>query len=155
MKSARVVSLIENVRDELPAGCPPAYAAYFHFFNSGAYYEAHDALEQIWLARRGPDRAFFKALIQLAGAFVHLRKQHERPWHPKDSGRIAPALRLLKRCRAGIEPFRPDYLGVDGDAVVVLCLSWEKEIGGDKPSRNPWTPLRRPGLDFTPTDLPT
>ena len=51
------------------------YLGYFACFNRGWFYEAHDVLEELWLANRtGPNYAFYKGLIQLAGAFVHLQK---------------------------------------------------------------------------------
>lgn len=61
-------------------GVDPRYAGYFALFNQQKFYEAHDVLEDLWLAdRHGPDGDFFKGLIQLAGAFVHLQKNRLRP----------------------------------------------------------------------------
>src|SRR5881628_1360339 len=56
------------------------YLGYFDCFNRQHFYEAHDVLEELWLAdRSGPDGDFYKALIQLAGAFVHLQKMRPGP----------------------------------------------------------------------------
>jgi predicted metal-dependent hydrolase len=56
------------------------YQGYFDCFNRGQFYEAHDILEQLWLKdRHGANGAFYKGLIQLAGAFVHLQKERLRP----------------------------------------------------------------------------
>ena len=63
-------------------GYDPCYLAYFVCFNTQEYYEAHDVLEHLWLQREDENHAFFKGLIQLAGAFVHLKKQNLRPEHP-------------------------------------------------------------------------
>jgi hypothetical protein len=61
-------------------GLNPFYQAYFDCFNRGQFYEAHDSLEQLWLQdRHGANGPFYKGLIQLAGAFVHLQKDHLRP----------------------------------------------------------------------------
>lgn len=61
-------------------GLDPFYQGYFDCFNRGQFYEAHDILEQLWLKdRHGPNGAFYKGLIQLAGAFVHLQKERLRP----------------------------------------------------------------------------
>jgi predicted metal-dependent hydrolase len=58
----------------------PHYTGYFELFNQRKYFEAHDVLEHIWLKdRHGPDGAFHKGLIQLAGAFVHLQKNRPQP----------------------------------------------------------------------------
>ena len=56
------------------------YTGYFEMFNCQKYFEAHEVLEHIWLKdRNGPDGAFHKGLIQLAGAFVHVQKNRPRP----------------------------------------------------------------------------
>ncbi len=61
-------------------GGDPHYLGYFDCFNRGLFYEAHDVLEQLWLQdRHGPNGSFYKGLIQLAGAFVHLQKNRLRP----------------------------------------------------------------------------
>ena len=55
------------------------------YFNKRLFYEAHEFWEEIWHTRQGNEKAFFQALILLAGAGVHYQKQ-----------RNEPALRLLK-----------------------------------------------------------
>ena len=58
----------------------PHYTGFFELFNQQKYFEAHEVLEHIWLAdKHGPNGAFFKGLIQLAGAFVHLQKNRPQP----------------------------------------------------------------------------
>lgn len=65
---------------------PAHYLGFIDCFNSGSYYEAHDVLEDLWLGcRRQPMDGFYKGLIQLAGAFVHVTKN-----------RPGPAVALLK-----------------------------------------------------------
>jgi predicted metal-dependent hydrolase len=72
---------IERLIREAPAGgADPYYRAYFEQFNRGCYYEAHEVLEHLWLKDRpGPNGSFYKGLIQLAGAFVHLQRERLRP----------------------------------------------------------------------------
>ena len=94
LKHDRILALVKGL--ETPRGIDPRYAGYFVCFNRGDYYEAHDVLEDLWLEEHGPDRSYYQGLIQLAGALVHLRKQAERPWHPKDGARLRPAERLLR-----------------------------------------------------------
>ncbi len=76
-KSAKIAALIDSCRGrDLDAH----YLGYFECFNQTLFYEAHDVLEELWLAnRQGPNYAFHKGLIQLAGAFVHLQKNRLRP----------------------------------------------------------------------------
>ena len=91
-KSNAIAALIEGFRGrELDAH----YLGYFACFNRQLFYEAHDVLEELWLAqRRQPNDAFYKGLIQLAGAFVHLQK-----------GRLRPAAALFKLAEANLKRF--------------------------------------------------
>src|ERR1700678_1707292 len=70
----------QMIGPQVVGGLDPFYLGYFDFFNRGLFYEAHDVLEQLWLKdRHGPNGSFYKGLIQLAGAFVHLQKNRLRP----------------------------------------------------------------------------
>ncbi len=124
----------------------PCYLAYFGCFNAQDYYEAHDVLEHLWLGVRDGDYAFYKGLIQLAGAFVHLKKQHARPWHPKDGRRMHPAVRLFALAEGNLLPYGRSHLGLDLDEVLALI---HRHVGAIKESdytRNPWIPEDAPVL---------
>ncbi len=43
-------------------------------FNRRAWYEAHDAFEEIWLETAGPDRRLLQGILQIAVAHVHLER---------------------------------------------------------------------------------
>lgn len=76
-KAERIARMVEHLSGK---ELDPFYAGYIELFNRGEFYEAHDVLEQLWLKdRQGSNGAFYKGLIQLAGAFVHLRKDRLRP----------------------------------------------------------------------------
>jgi predicted metal-dependent hydrolase len=48
-------------------------------FNSGLYWEAHEAWEQEWVPdRRGPDSGFYKGLIQVAAGCLHYQRHNRR-----------------------------------------------------------------------------
>jgi predicted metal-dependent hydrolase len=95
------------------------YAEYRACFNSGRYYEAHDALEPLWLRVRAQEVAnLLKGLIQLAGAFVHIQKE-----------RHGPARALLGRARFHLEPFGNGSEGVDVPAILGLIREWETRMG--------------------------
>src|SRR5881397_2378994 len=88
----------------------PYYFAYFSLFNQQKFYEAHDVLEQLWLRERnGPNNNFYKALIQLAGAFVHLQK-----------GRAKPASALLRLARSYLQPYGPVHEALEITKVTKL-----------------------------------
>ena len=124
----------------------PCYLGYFICFNEQKYYEAHDVLEHLWLKAHGPTDQFFKGLIQLAGAFVHLQKQHRRPEHAIDGRRLRPACRLFKLARSNLEPFSPSFLDLDVRSVLELCSRLILEIEGAEFHYNPWSPIAAPTL---------
>lgn len=95
-------------------GFSPYYAGYFECFNQGRYYEAHDVLEQLWLPSRGGlNDAFYKGLIQLAGAFVHLQKNRPRP-----------AAALFKLARANLQRYPAVHESLALPLVLALISTW-------------------------------
>jgi hypothetical protein len=122
----------------------PCYEGWFRCFNAGDYYEAHDVLEHLWLKTTGEDALFFKGLIQLAGAFVHLKKQHERPWHVKDGARLRPASRLFSLALKNLMPYTPSYHQLDVCAVCALCEEYLLALEASAFAQNPWRPEARP-----------
>jgi hypothetical protein len=157
-KSERITAFVETLGTAAPAGEPgdtsragldPHYLGFFQCFNAGQYYEAHDVLEHLWLSGVGEEYAFFKGLIQIAGAFVHLRKQYLRPDHPKDGKRLRPAVRLFLLGTANIEPYGPIHLHLDVAALCENCRGWVESIESAGYTRNPWTPEKAPTLNLT------
>ena len=123
-KSAKIAALIEACRGrDLDAH----YLGYFECFNRGLFYEAHDVLEELWLAqRRGPNDAFFKGLIQLAGAFVHLQK------HTPQRSRLRPSAALFKLARGNLGPYAPRHERLDVALVLSMIADWlaQLDLGG-------------------------
>jgi len=110
-----------------PEGLDPYYAGYFDHFNRGLFYEAHDVLEQLWLKdRQGPNGAFYKGLIQLAGAFVHLRKE-----------RLRPAAALFKLAEANLSKYPATHEHLSMQAVVALIRHWAGHLERSSFSANP------------------
>jgi uncharacterized protein len=129
-------------------GFDPCYLAYFVCFNTQEYYEAHDVLEHLWLQREDENHAFFKGLIQLAGAFVHLKKQSARPWHPTDGRRMRPAVRLFSLARKNLSQFAPQHMGLDVSQVLGLAADHASRIEASNFSENPWRPDTAPKLEL-------
>lgn len=144
-KSERITVFMETMRPL--DGVDPHYAAYFQCFNEGNYYEAHDVLEQLWLRQTGQDALFFKALIQVAGAFVHMQKQYVAPTHPKHGLRLRPAARLFRLSAANLKAFHPEHLHLDVDSLCSLCLNLATFIEDSGYARNPWNPESKPQLN--------
>ena len=133
-------------------GAEPGYLGFFECFNQQRYFEAHDVLESLWLDRRrtrgetDPCCSYFKGLIQVAGAFVHLQKQRARPGHPKDGRRLHPASRLFQLAMENLSPFRPVYLALDVEGVCALCDAQYAAIVASGYTLNPWRPDAAPVL---------
>jgi len=130
----------------------PCYLGYFECFNSGRYYEAHDVLEHLWLkeGRGAPDYAFYKGLIQLAGAFVHLKLQDSHPHHPKHGRRLLPAGRLFQLALSNLVPYGDLYgnlyEGLDLRIPVSLARHMIGVLEKDSYTLNPWNPGELPQL---------
>ncbi len=146
-KGERIQAYVES----LNAGSKhdPCYTGYFICFNEQKYYEAHDVLEHLWLKAKGSGGQFFKGLIQLAGAYVHLQKQHQRPEHATDGRRLRPACRLFKLAHSNLEPFLPRFLDLDVRSVLELCSRNILEIETGEFQRNPWNPTAAPTLTLS------
>ncbi len=145
-KHERVSAFVASLGGNPDLSLHPCYQGYFRCFNEGRYYEAHDVLEHLWLGLGAADGnfLFYKGLIQIAGAFVHLRKQHLRPDHPKDGRRLRPASRLFTLGMNNLAPFRPWHLSLDVDAFCALCEAHVAAIMEADFTRNPWLPERAP-----------
>ncbi len=47
-------------------------------FNKGEYFEAHELLEDVWKADPSPGRSFYRALIQIAVAYLQIERSNYR-----------------------------------------------------------------------------
>jgi predicted metal-dependent hydrolase len=134
-KSARIAAMIESFRGhELDAH----YLGYFDCFNRRLFYEAHDVLEDLWLEdRHGADGNFYKGLIQLAGAFVHLQKD-----------RLRPAAALFKLAQANLAKYPNIHEQLDVKLVQVLAQNWLQNLERDGFKLNPLTAANGPKLNL-------
>src|SRR5579872_2037144 len=114
-KSPKIAALIHSLANrDLDAH----YLGYFECFNRQLFFEAHEVLEERWLAQRGrPDDLFYKGLIQLAGAFVHVQKQ-----------RPQPALALLKLARSNLARYPTFHQFLDLAEVLRLIGAWMQRL---------------------------
>lgn len=133
-KSAKVRLLLAGLDAR---GLDPRYAGFFVCFNRGQYYEAHDVLEDLWLEdRRGSDGDYFKGLIQLAGAFVHLQKH-----------RLRPAAALFTLAVNNLEKYPSPHRHLDVRGVTDLASDWRQRLTTSGFAANPLTPESAPRLD--------
>jgi predicted metal-dependent hydrolase len=137
-KSPKIAALIADLQGrDLDAH----YLGYFACFNRGQFYEAHDVLEELWLAdRHGPNGNFYKGLIQFAGAFVHLQKDCVK--YP----RLRPAAALLTLAEENFRPYPSSHERLDLLAVRALIAEWRGRLDAMGFSSNPLTPNNAPKL---------
>ena len=117
-KSQKIAALIRSFEN---GPFDPHYLGYFECFNQQLFFEAHDVLEEIWLEQRGKENdLFYKGLIQLAGAFVHIQKR-----------RPQPALALLELARKNLTRFLPQRDGLNLNEALELVANWSASLQAD------------------------
>lgn len=132
-KHERIAELAKNFAAD---GVDPRYAGYFALFNQQKFYEAHDILEDLWLPdRKGVNGDFYKGLIQLAGAFVHLQKN-----------RLRPSAALFKLAQANLEKYSSPHEKLNLVAVQQLIAGWIFRLEKDEFTVNPLTNAMTPQL---------
>lgn len=138
-KSPKIAALIEGCRGrDLPAH----YLGYLECFNQGLFYEAHDVLEELWLAegRAGVNYGFYKGLIQFAGAFVHLQKN-----------RPGPAAALFRLSQSYLRRFPARHQDLDVAGIIKFADEWTGELERRNFASNPW-PEKSPPVLVLKTD---
>jgi predicted metal-dependent hydrolase len=96
----------------------------------------------LWLRdKHGPNGAFYKGLIQLAGAFVHLQKD-----------RLRPAAALFKLALANLEKYPGEHEYLNLTAVCQLIQKWLGSLESTHFEKNPLTSGNAPKLAL---ELPT
>ncbi len=114
-KSPRIAALIEK---RLGYAADAHYLGFFDAFNAQQYFEAHEILEELWLAvRKEPSGDFHKGLIQLAGAFVHVQKK-----------RRGPAAALLGLAGRNLSRYAPFHAHLDVARVLQLIEAWQVRL---------------------------
>ncbi len=112
------------------------YLGFFDCFNRQLFYEGHDVLEDLWLAdRHGANGNFYKGLIQLAGAFVHLQKN-----------RLRPAAALFKLARTNLEKFPEIHEQLDLRNVLCFIADWLGQLERSDFTVNPLSAANVPRL---------
>lgn len=128
--NADITSIIERFQGQQ---FDAHYFAFFECFNKGLFFQAHEVLEELWLPQRKESNGpFYKGLIQLAGAFVHVQK-----------GRLGPAAALFKLANANLERYGSVHDRLDVKAVVEMIKEWQRQLDQGKidlstfPSKRP------------------
>jgi predicted metal-dependent hydrolase len=80
----------------------PLLARGIELFNRGEFFEAHEVWEELWTPERDPRRLFLQSLIHVTVGAYHASR-----------GNPAGASRQLRKALRKIEPYLPQYEGVD------------------------------------------
>jgi predicted metal-dependent hydrolase len=80
----------------------PRYLAGILFFNERAFFEAHEVWEDLWADSGPPERRFYQSLIQAAVGLYHF-----------GNGNLRGAAKLYRSSRNYMEPYAPEYLGLN------------------------------------------
>jgi predicted metal-dependent hydrolase len=149
-KRERISDFVGSLEPTLAQASPQDYyAAFFQLWNAQKYYEAHDVLEQLWLGEKNAELArFYQALIQAAGAFVHLQKNFQHPSHPKHSRRLSPATRLFELALGNLRGLPDEFRALDLLRFRKLLRHYRQEIVVADFRRNPWSPATAPQLEL-------
>ncbi len=117
-KSQKIAAIIQSLQG---GRFDAHYLGFFECFNQQLFFEAHDVLEEIWLEQRGRENdLFYKGLIQLAGAFVHIQKR-----------RPQPALALFELARKNLSRFLPHLDGLKVNDALELVATWTASLRAD------------------------
>jgi len=145
-KRERISDFVRALEPASPeASSQDYYAAFFQLWNAQKYYEAHDVLEQLWLVEKNAELArFYQALIQAAGAFVHLQKNFEQPSHAKHGRRLRPATRLFALALRNLEGLPNEFHVLNLVQFRKILLRYRDAIIAADFKKNPWSPEAAP-----------
>ena len=110
----------------------PAIAEGVHLFNNQKFFEAHEALETVWLSASGDDKRFLHGLIQVAAAFHHHSRQNsagcrsllEKGWKKLEGFGHAKQGLDVAGLRKQLQPWRDWLNGVQTHHVQAPPLPW-------------------------------
>lgn len=137
-KSAKIAALIEGCRGQ---ALDPYYLGYFECFNRGLFYEAHDVLEELWLGQKcAVDGDFYKGLIQLAGAFVHMQK------HSDQRPRLRPSAALFRLAETNLKKYPACHHQLNVAGVLGLIDTWRLNLESNGFTINPLNSQNAPQL---------
>jgi predicted metal-dependent hydrolase len=100
-------------------------------FNSGRYWDAHEAWEHEWMPdRKGPDGGFYKGLIQVAAGCLHYQRHNRRG--------------AINKWRSGadyLRPYLPVHCGLQLTPLVESVDGYLAAMSGDG-----WPDLEMPKI---------
>ncbi|MCW5873470.1 MAG: DUF309 domain-containing protein [Anaerolineales bacterium] len=114
--------------EQLPDACRgslhPEAARGIELFNTGLYWEAHEALEAAWKEERGPARHLYKGILQAGVMYLQIQR-----------GNYVGMAKMYARCKKWLRPWPPLCRGVDVDqlrADVEAVMDAAQQLGPER-----------------------
>ncbi len=104
-------------------------------FNEERFFEAHEALEDVWHLERGEPRLFLQGLIQLCAGFHHFQ-----------NGNYRGASALLQRGADKMRTYPPRYLDLDTAAILTHVDACRERIERVRTGAEPAGPIAFPKI---------
>jgi hypothetical protein len=92
----------EALRQTCAEPLSPLARSGIELFNQGAYYRAHDALEEAWVLDEGPGRDLYRGILQIGIAYYQIGR-----------GNYRGAAKMLLRVRQWLDPLPDKCRGID------------------------------------------
>jgi uncharacterized protein len=99
-------------------------------YESGAFFEAHEHWELVWLAAREPEKKFLQGLIQVAASFHHYYRR----------GNCAGTASLLRSASRRLEEYPEQFAGIEVAPLRQAIGLWLQALESDPPSSPPPIP---------------
>jgi len=91
-------------------------------FNAGSFFDAHEALEDVWRELQGAEKDFLQAVIQAAVGLHHY-----------SNGNIPGARSLLARASRKLAEYPNAYCGIAVDRLRPVLGEWTASLAADAP----------------------
>lgn len=113
----------------------PGYLRGVALFNAGRFFDAHEALEDVWRESAGRRKLFLQALIQVAVGLHH-----------HSTGNRVGARSLLARGGKKLARYPATYAGLDVAGLRRALADWEKALAHEAsfPPRPRLEPAKTP-----------
>lgn len=96
---------------------PPLLRQGIALFNTGEYYDSHEAIEEAWVEERGPIRLMYQGILQIGVACFHIQQKNWRG-----------AMKLLERGIPKIQRYAPHCMGIDLAKLVADAAAIRAEL---------------------------
>ena len=94
----------------------------FELFNRAAFFDAHEALEDVWRAAPAADKKFLQGLIQVAVALYH-----------HGNGNSVGARSVLRRGFRNLSRYPENFGGINSALLLSSIAAWQRALDEGTP----------------------